>query len=125
MTTVDNSDMCPVCGHANNKLLLHCKNCNSRIEEIGIMRQRIRVLEHAGNQYLENQSNLDAFECFAVLLEYKPGLPKYLKAYCRACLNLGEWEKAANTLNELKRKMPTDPDVQKLDEMTPNQTSEE
>lgn len=103
--------ICPNCSTANPPLRPNCKICGLRLVEIQAIRQRITQLEQSADTFLEQQAYYDAFRALSILLEYKPGLPKYLKELCKILLKLGARQEAEIIFQEIEKKMKHDPEL--------------
>ncbi|MCB9296325.1 MAG: hypothetical protein H6559_24890 [Lewinellaceae bacterium] len=102
---------CSNCGFSNSPLRTHCKTCGIRLVELRASRQRVGQLEQAALQFYQQQSYYDAIRAYAVLLEYKPGLPKFLKGLCKSLIALKAKKEAGEVLAELKQKKKNDPEL--------------
>jgi len=72
----------------------------------------------AGDDFLQKGEYLPAFRAFAVLLEYQPNLPRYHKGLCKSSIGLGQMELAATILEDLGKRIKSDPELEEIRALT-------
>lgn len=114
--------ICPNCGSANLPLRPACKTCGLRLVEIQAGRRRVTQLEQGALAFLSQKAYYDAFRAFAVLLEYKPGLPRFQKGLCKALLGLNAKKEAEKIFRQFEGKLKNDPELDQIrQELAPAQ----